>query len=417
MRMARGLFSPAVLAQARVAFQRNLAASSQQQGYATTLSLSSRQFLSAARNPHSHTALLRPAACGVLLSTRQFSSSSARFSPPATDPTPVVDAVTAASQPLTDAATAVAQSGAAEFLGRAMQKGDLAALGLANNWPPGLLQQLMETMCVEFSMPWWQAIVGVTIGIRLLILPIALKAMRNNMILSNIKPEMDEIQARMKECFDRKDHAAGQKEVLKLQAMFTQHNVHPAKSLIMPVVQMPLFISFFLAIKRMAELPVESMKTGGLLWVTDLTIPDPYYILPVASGLSMLASLELGTEGVSNQQQTVVMRNAFRIMSIVFIPVMASFPSALLMYWTTNNIFSLSQLAILRIPAIKKALNIPTRRVTSAQANKPQPGFIEGFKMAVNAGAPPPPQAPQKPAGYPSNYVGFKPKGKGAQRQ
>jgi membrane protein insertase Oxa1/YidC/SpoIIIJ len=59
----------------------------------------------------------------------------------------------------------------------------------------------------------------------------------------------------------------------------------------MPLVQAPIFISFFFGIRKMAELPVGSMKAGGALWFTDLTIPDPLYILPVTLGLSSSSRL------------------------------------------------------------------------------------------------------------------------------
>ena len=49
-----------------------------------------------------------------------------------------------------------------------------------------------------------------------------------------------------------------------------------------------MFISFFLSLRGMAALPVESMTQGGMFWFSDLTIADPYYGLPVIASLSML---------------------------------------------------------------------------------------------------------------------------------
>ena len=43
----------------------------------------------------------------------------------------------------------------------------------------------------------------------------------------------------------------------------------------------------------MASVPIESMKTGGMLWFTDLTVSDPYYVLPVLSCLSFMATIEV----------------------------------------------------------------------------------------------------------------------------
>ena len=62
----------------------------------------------------------------------------------------------------------------------------------------------------------------------------------------------------------------------------------------MPLVQLPLFLSFFIALRKMAQLPVESMATGGLGWLTDLTAYDPYYVMPIASAVTMLITIEVG---------------------------------------------------------------------------------------------------------------------------
>ena len=51
------------------------------------------------------------------------------------------------------------------------------------------------------------------------------------------------------------------------------------------------------AIREMANVPIESMKTGGMLWFTDLTVPDPYYVLPVLSCASFMATIEVGGGG------------------------------------------------------------------------------------------------------------------------
>jgi YidC/Oxa1 family membrane protein insertase len=57
--------------------------------------------------------------------------------------------------------------------------------------------------------------------------------------------------------------------------------------------QMPIFISFFVGLRRMANAPVESFHTGGMLWFTDLTVCDPYYILPVITSVTLWATVEV----------------------------------------------------------------------------------------------------------------------------
>lgn len=58
--------------------------------------------------------------------------------------------------------------------------------------------------------------------------------------------------------------------------------------------QLPVFISVFVGIRQMANLPVQSMTTGGLAWFTDLTIPDPFYALPLITMATFLVTIEVG---------------------------------------------------------------------------------------------------------------------------
>lgn len=57
--------------------------------------------------------------------------------------------------------------------------------------------------------------------------------------------------------------------------------------------QAPVFISFFVALRKMAYLPVPSLQTGGMLWFPDLTAADPFYILPLAVTGTMFFILEV----------------------------------------------------------------------------------------------------------------------------
>ena len=59
------------------------------------------------------------------------------------------------------------------------------------------------------------------------------------------------------------------------------------------LLQVPIFFSVFFGLRKMAYLPVESLRTGGILWFTDLTVPDPFYALPLMTMASLLATLEV----------------------------------------------------------------------------------------------------------------------------
>lgn len=57
--------------------------------------------------------------------------------------------------------------------------------------------------------------------------------------------------------------------------------------------QLPIFLSVFVGVRQMANLPVESMKEGGILWFTDLTVPDPFWLLPLLTSATFLATIEV----------------------------------------------------------------------------------------------------------------------------
>jgi YidC/Oxa1 family membrane protein insertase len=91
--------------------------------------------------------------------------------------------------------------------------------------------------------------------------------------------------------------------------------------------QAPLFISFFMGLRSMANVPVESMRTGGLFWFSDLTVPDQYYLMPIITSVTMWVTIEVGTDSVklsSGNLQT--MKYILRAMPICILPFTVNFP-------------------------------------------------------------------------------------------
>ncbi|MEQ2170541.1 hypothetical protein GOODEAATRI_001241 [Goodea atripinnis] len=122
--------------------------------------------------------------------------------------------------------------------------------------------------------------------------------------------------------------------------------------------QAPVFISFFIALRKMAYLPVPSLQTGGALWFTDLSAADPFYILPLAVTGTMFFILELCCLGCVKN-----------ICS-----------QAVFTYWLTSNCFSLGQVALLRHPAVRRRFMIPERIKHPASAMPQSDGLIESMK-------------------------------------
>lgn len=265
-------------------------------------------------------------------------------------------------------------SDAASVVSDLPTQGDFTSLGLGGYSPVGLIQWMLEYLHLHSHLPWWAAIVASTLVLRTLLFPVGVRVQANAAKLNNIRPEMDKLMAKIREHNQAGNTTLSAQQTAKLLALYQKHNCHPLKMMIMPLLQVPIFISFFIALRKMAAVPVESMKGGGMLWFTDLTVPDPYYVLPVCACLSFMAIIELGGEaGVANPQVD-KMKTLFRGISILLIPVTATFPAGLFMYWLTASCFSMGQILLLRIPRVRTALGIPKTVKHSPQDEKQKQG-------------------------------------------
>lgn len=170
-------------------------------------------------------------------------------------------------------------------------------------------------------------------------------------IQEDIKSIRDEVVVAMRSG----NRALAEKKQEEQKAIMTAAGVHPGRVLMGPLLQFPVFISFFVGIRRMTTSNPE-LLTGGTAWFTDLSTKDPTYILPIVAGATLLAMTELG--GESGNKMTPQMKMAMRGVVAISVPLTAWLPSALFCYWIPNNIFSVGLNAASRHPAMKRAMGL-----------------------------------------------------------
>ncbi|KFO27516.1 Mitochondrial inner membrane protein OXA1L [Fukomys damarensis] len=253
-------------------------------------------------------------------------------------------------------------------------------LGLGSYTPVGLIQNLLEFMHIDLGLPWWGAIAGCTVLARCLVFPLIVKGQREAAKIHNHMPEIQKFSTRIREAKLAGDNAEFYKASIEMTAYQKKHDIKFFRPLILPLTQAPIFISFFIALREMANLPVPSMQTGGLWWFQDLTVSDPMFILPVAVTATMWGVLELGAETGMQSSDFQWMRTVLRMMPLVVFPITIYFPTGVFVYWLTSNLFSLTQVSCLRIPAVRTALKIPPRVVLASDKLPPREGFIKNFK-------------------------------------
>ena len=177
----------------------------------------------------------------------------------------------------------------------------------------------------SFTHNWGVAIILLTILIRIIFFPLNHKSLKAMKKMSDLAPEIKKLQQKYKDNPEKL-----QQEMMKLYA---EHGANPMSGCLPILVQIPVFIALY----NVLMVTVELKNAPFILWITDLSSKDPYYILPILMGLSMVAQQWITPSSDKNQKMIMY------IMAIVFTFMFMNFPSGLVLYWLTNNILGLLQ--------------------------------------------------------------------------
>ena len=173
---------------------------------------------------------------------------------------------------------------------------------------------------------WGAAIILVTIMIKAVFYKLTEKSGRSMAKMREIQPRMKALQDRYKD-----DKQALSQAMMEL---YKREKVNPAAGCLPILIQMPFFLAFYWVLLE----SVEMRQAPFMLWITDLSSRDPYFILPVIMGGAMLFQQKLNP-----QMGDPVQAKVMQIMPIVFTGFFAFFPSGLVLYWVTNTILSIAQ--------------------------------------------------------------------------
>ncbi|XP_064900383.1 mitochondrial inner membrane protein OXA1L, partial [Columba livia] len=203
----------------------------------------------------------------------------------------------------------------------------LEDVGLGAHTPVGLIQNFLQFLHMDVGLPWWGAIATGTLCARLLLLPLVLRGQREAARLARHLPRLQQLGQRLQHARAHGDQLHVARAYSELVAYQKKHDVNPLRGFLVPLVQTPLFVSFFLALRAMAAAPLPGLRSGGWGWVPDLTAPDPLYVLPVVVTASTWMVLEAGAEvGVASPGAGPT-RQLLRLLPLVFLPFILHFPT------------------------------------------------------------------------------------------
>ena len=211
-----------------------------------------------------------------------------------------------------------------------MERGSLVIDFLARIFSPlsGLIGGALD-LFHSLGAPWWLSIVILTALVRALLFPLTIRQVKNMRAMQELRPELDEIRSRYKK--DRK------KQQEAMAELYRERRVNPLAGFLPVLVQIPVFLTLYRVVRGHEE-AFPSFAHGGLLWFSNLTQPDPYFILPVLSASLLLVASEISSRNVDPRQ-----RQMMRLLPVAFTAFIARFPAGLFVYWVTSNAVTLVQ--------------------------------------------------------------------------
>lgn len=174
------------------------------------------------------------------------------------------------------------------------------------------------------------AIIILTIVIKVLLLPFALKQIKSMKGMQEIQPKVAALQKKYKN-----DRA---KLSIEMQKLYREHNISPLAGCLPLLIQMPFLVSIFYALQGFQY----DSAHASFLWLSSLASKDPTYLLPILSAVSTWAlSAQTAPKNAEGPQK---MMTYFMPLFIGYISI--NFPSGLVIYWVVSNLFQLVQQTI-----------------------------------------------------------------------
>lgn len=185
------------------------------------------------------------------------------------------------------------------------------------------------------------SIVILTSAIKVLLLPLSISAFKSMRKMQKLNPRMQAIRekwrGKLRDKQGRFNPEAQRQMNEEIMGLYRQEGANPAGGCLPILVQLPIFFAFYTLLATTVEL----WHAPWLGWVKDLSAPDPYYVLPIVMGVSQIIQ-----QRMTPPPPDPVQRKLIQAMPILFTVFSLGFASGLVLYWFTNNLWSIAQQAL-----------------------------------------------------------------------
>lgn len=173
---------------------------------------------------------------------------------------------------------------------------------------------------------WGWAIILLTILIKIIFFPLSAASFKSMAKMRKLQPQMAALKER-----HGSDRGALQQAMMDL---YKQEKMNPLGGCLPMVVQIPVFIALYWVLLESVAL----RDAPFIFWLHNLAAPDPYFVLPILMGATMLGQQLLNPAMMDPTQRKIMM-----VMPVVFTAFFLFFPAGLVLYWVTNNLLSILQ--------------------------------------------------------------------------
>lgn len=216
-------------------------------------------------------------------------------------------------------------------------------------WP---ISKLLFTLLLSIHSligNWGWSIIGLTLLVKVILMWISGKSYYSMAKMRAIAPRLQAL---------KEEHGDDRMKMSQaMMALYKEEKVNPMAGCLPMLMQMPIFLALYWVLVESVEL----RHAPWILWIQDLSSMDAFFILPIFMGVSMFVQQMLNPQPTDPMQARVM-----KLLPIIFTVFMLFFPAGLVLYWTVNNLFSMTQQYFMNKKVEKEQAMKTTQEIASS---------------------------------------------------